>query len=146
MTPKVEPIIYGYLRQKALNLEATVYALNGVEDHVHMVVSIPPKIAVAKFVGQVKGAASTRYNKRMTTDTPFFWQANYAAFSFDKKRLPNYVAYVQRQKAHHSDKTTIPVLERIGDEERAVGEEGVVYEMETAAWRRELEELGGHSK
>ena len=142
LTPEVEPVIHGYLRQKALNLEATVYALNGVEDHVHMVVAIPPKISVAKFVGQVKGSASTRFNKSNAAETPFFWQAEYAVFSVDKKRLPNYVVYVNRQKEHHQENTTIPILERTRDDTTAVvHEDAPPYGMETAAWRRELEEL-----
>lgn len=113
LTPQIEPIIYNYMRNKTHSLEATLHALGGVEDHVHMVVSIPPKIAVAKFIGQVKGVAATRFNKEHTQHPAFFWQAEYGAFSFDKKRLPNYVAYVNNQKEHHAQKTTIPVLERI---------------------------------
>ena len=36
----------------------------------------------------------------------------YGVFSFDGKRLPNYIAYVERQKEHHTQHTTIPILER----------------------------------
>ena len=63
LTPAVEPIVYNLLRTKAIGLGATVYALNGDEMHVHMVASITPAIAVAKFVGQVKATTSTRFNK-----------------------------------------------------------------------------------
>ena len=37
LTPEIEPIIYGYLRAKAIGLGAVVFALNGVLDHVHLV-------------------------------------------------------------------------------------------------------------
>ena len=112
LTSEIEPVIYSYLRRKAVGLGATLHALNGTEDHVHMVVSIPPKIAVAKFIGQVKGVASTRFNKEHHEHPGFFWQAEYGAFTFDKRRLPNHVAYVNKQKEHHADGTTIAVLER----------------------------------
>ena len=55
LTPSVEPIIFGFLRSKAIALGGVVFAINGMFDHVHMLVSIPPRIAVADFVGQVKG-------------------------------------------------------------------------------------------
>jgi putative transposase len=42
LTAEVEPVIFGLLRGKAVGLGATLFGLNGVEDHVHMVVSIPP--------------------------------------------------------------------------------------------------------
>lgn len=142
LTPEVEPIIYKYLRQKAARLEATVYALNGDETHTHMVVSIPPKIAVSKFCGQVKATASTRYNKGDFGEDDFFWQAEFGAFSFDRKRLPNFVAYVERQKEHHANRTTIPVLERmIAPDTRPLKEDSSLYLVEDMNWRCELEAL-----
>jgi putative transposase len=142
LTPDVEPHIYGFLRGKAIGLGATVFALNGVTDHVHIVVSIPPKIAVAKFVGQIKAVASTRFNKSGLGVTPFFWQEEYGAFSFDGKRLPNYIAYVERQKEHHAQDTTIPILERVsGGAVKLVRESTTAYYLEEDDWRRELEAI-----
>ena len=105
-----EPVIYGFLQSKAINLGGVVFAINGIADHVHMVVSIPPRMAVATFIGQVKGVASARYNQGQFSKDRFEWQDGYGVFSFDGKRLPYVVAYVNRQKEHHADKTTIPVL------------------------------------
>ena len=142
LTSSVEPIIYGFLRGKAIGLGATVFALNGVEDHVHMVVAIPPKIAVAKFIGQVKAVASTRFNKSHPNSTPFFWQKEYGVFSFDARRLPNVIAYVERQKEHHASKTTIPILEREkGDAIKIFREPTASYILEENEWRHELESL-----
>jgi len=112
LTSKVEPVIYGFLRSKAIGLEATLFALGGATDHVHMVTSIPPKIAVATFIGQVKGVASTKFNKSGLSETPFFWQEEYGVFSFDGKRLPNYIAYVENQKKHHAENNLLRILER----------------------------------
>jgi hypothetical protein len=111
-----------------------------------MVVSIPPKVAVAKFVGQVKGFASTQYNQREGKEKPFFWQSEYAAFSFDRKRLPNYVSYVENQKIHHADRTTIPILERVeGGGVQMVRESAAFYVVDQIEWARELRELDGDS-
>jgi putative transposase len=142
LTPQVEPAIHNYLRAKAIGLGATVFALNGVEDHVHMIASIPPKIAVAKFVGQVKAVASTKFNKSGTGPTPFFWQDEYGAFTFDRKRLPNFVSYVERQKEHHAQPYLIPVLERTNEQpEKTIREHNALYWIEDPEWRRELEQL-----
>lgn len=142
LTPEVEPIIHGFLRSKAIGLGATLFALDGVMDHVHLVVSIPSKIAVATFVGQVKAVASTRFNKAGSNHPPFFWQEEYGAFSFDAKRLPNYIAYVQRQKEHHAQDTIIPILERTDDQTpKLLYESSAFYAIEEAEWRSELEAL-----
>ena len=139
ITPDIEPIIYGYLRSKANDLGATVFALNGVADHIHLVVAIPPKIAVAKFIGQVKAVASTKLNKGGVTASSFYWQEEYAVFSFDKKRLPNFIAYVDRQKEHHARKSVIPILE-VADEpvSREMRDEAQPYTIDQDEWLHEM--------
>jgi putative transposase len=116
LTPQVEPVVHDLLRGKAIGLEAVVFALNGAEDHVHMIAAIPPKIAVARFIGQVKAVAATRFNKSGLPGGPLFWQEEYGVFSFDGKRLANHIAYVQQQKEHHAAGTEIPILERVTGE------------------------------
>jgi putative transposase len=144
LTPQVEKHIHGYLTSKAVGLKGVVYVIGGTVDHVHIVVAIPPAISVAKFVGQVKGVASTRFNKSGLSDVRFEWQAEYGAFSFDAKRLPNYAAYVRRQKEHHAEGTIIPVLERMTAKNvgpRLVREDALPYAVETDGWRAELASL-----
>lgn len=142
LTPKVEPVIHDFLRAKAIGLGGTMFALNGIEDHVHLVVSIPPKIAVSRFIGQIKAVASTKFNKSQPDDPPFFWQNEYGAFSFDAKRLPNFIAYVERQKEHHARGNIIPVLERMTNGfPKLIRDETTIYTVENADWRAELESM-----
>ncbi len=145
LTPDIEQAVYGFLRAKAVGLHANVFALNGVADHVHLVASIPPGIALAKFIGQVKAVAATRINKSGLSATPLYWQEEYSVFSFDRKRLPNFIAYVERQKSHHGQRTTIPVLERTESADFMLVEEPAsIYAVEDDAWRREMESV--HSR
>ncbi|MFN8512309.1 MAG: IS200/IS605 family transposase [Thermomicrobiales bacterium] len=117
LTADIAPLTHDLLKQKALALGARVFAVNGVEDHVHMVVAIPPKIAVARFVGQVKATAATQVNKLVQREKALAWQEEYGVFSLDGKRLPNHIAYVERQQEHHAANTTIPLLERTGSQQ-----------------------------
>jgi REP element-mobilizing transposase RayT len=103
------------VRSKTSNLEGKIFALNGMRDHVHLVASIPPKVAVATFIGQVKAFVSTRINQSRRVSFPFAWQEEYGVFSFEKKRLPQHVVYVEHQKEHHALGTLVPLLERTND-------------------------------
>ena len=135
--------MHNLLRTKAIGLGATVFALNGMAEHVHLVASIPPAIAVAKFIGQVKGTASTRFNKGGHGAT-IYWQNEYGAFTFDAKRLPNYIAYVERQKEHHAQNNLFVVLEKTeGDTSSLLylREEVVGYHSEDEEWCNEMLEL-----
>ncbi len=139
---RIEDEVYGLLWKKALGLGAKVFAVNGIEDHVHMVASVPPALAVADFVGKVKGYSSRLVNKGELVDGHFRWQQEYGAFSFDRKRLPYVIAYVENQKRHHRDGSTLRILERAS--ERAVSEirePAASYDLDDSDWRRELEEL-----
>jgi REP element-mobilizing transposase RayT len=141
LIPEAEQSIYGFLVSKATGLNGVVYAVGGIVDHVHMVVAIPPAIAVSKFVGQVKGVASTRFNKSGHSQVRFEWQAEYGAFSFDAKRLPNFIDYVEGQKEHHARGTVIPILERgasAGVGPRLLREDRMQYAVDTNGWQEEM--------
>jgi REP element-mobilizing transposase RayT len=107
--------VFKTIRQKAESLRAHVYALNGCMDPLHLIVSIPPGIAVGTFVGNVKGASTALYN-RTHPAYAIRWQQDYAIFSFDRQSLSHHIAYVECQEEHHREKTTIALLERTGDD------------------------------
>ena len=138
LTPDIESIVYGHIRSKAIGLGATFFALNGNSDHVHMVVAIPPAIAVARFVGQIKGVSAAQANKGGCAAV-VQWQREYGAFSFDAKRLPNFVAYVEHQKEHHAQAKLIPALERTSEGAVSlIRDAAPSYAVSTQAWWDEL--------
>ena len=119
ITANMEPILYGYMIGKAVHNGAIVHAIGGIETHVHVVASIPPKIAISKFVKDAKGASSHHINHgpRKFPGT-FAWQRGYGVFSFGEKAMPDTVAYVRNQKEHHRRVSSlIALLERDEDED-----------------------------
>jgi putative transposase len=74
-------------------------------DHLHIVVSIPPRIAVSDFVRRLKSAPSLLVNRAEGGSRldAFAWQAEYGVLTFGERSLPDVVAYVQNQPAHHAD-------------------------------------------
>ena len=110
--PQIEERLYAYLICKAAELGVYVYIVGGWYDHVHVIVSIPPKLAVAEVVKRLKGASSHYLNHEMGLDLPFAWQRGYGALSFGERQRPIAEAYVANQKQHHRDKTTNAWLER----------------------------------
>lgn len=139
ITPKREEALFNFIRSKAYGLGGTVHALNGSVDHVHLVASIPPKIAIARFTGQLKGFSSARFNEELREgiEPRFYWQESYGVFSFDKKRLPYLIEYVRRQKEHHKDNHVIPILEKDvedEDQEPKISEEEPAYIINYDQW------------
>lgn len=115
LTEANHKLLYGTLYGKADELRAIIHALGNVEDHIHVVVSIPPKIAIADCVKHFKGASSREVTRVLGQD--FQWQAGYGALSLGGRSLPNVMAYANHQAQHHSAGTTISVYERISQDD-----------------------------
>jgi putative transposase len=106
-----ETELYRVIAAKTHDMGGFVHAVDGMEDHVHLAVSIPPKLALAKFIGDVKGNSAHFVNHVIKPDFEFHWQDGYGIFSFGEKDLPAVVRYIQNQKQHHADKTLLPTME-----------------------------------
>ena len=108
-----EESLHNAIAAKATELGGLVHAVGGIDDHAHLVVSVPPKIALSTFIGQVKGNSSHFVNHVLDIDFHFAWQAEYGVVSFGGKMLDLVVRYTKNQRKHHMDGTTIAMLERV---------------------------------
>ena len=102
ITPEIERPLYRCLQKEAQDKDCTVLALNGVADHVHLVVSFPTTITIAELVKQVKGVSSRFVNDQLSPGTKFKWQGFYSAFTVSRWDVNRIVTYVKRQKEHHA--------------------------------------------
>jgi REP element-mobilizing transposase RayT len=66
---------------------------------------------------KLKGASSHYVNHGLVNRKLLDWQTGYGVVTFGTKDLEWVVRYVQNQKAHHAQRSTVDRLERIEDEE-----------------------------
>ncbi|MDH6099590.1 IS200/IS605 family transposase [Anabaenopsis sp. FSS-46] len=112
--PNQEPELYNYIIGKSDSLNCIVHSIGGMTDHIHVVVSIPPTIAIADFMKKIKGSSSHYLNQHYSmTSKKFYWQEGYGVFSLGSKQLEQAVNYVKNQKIHHLEGTTNPHLEKV---------------------------------
>lgn len=110
--PEWEAQLYNVIVAKCTVLESQVWAIGGVQDHIHLALSIhPPKHALASIVQQLKGNSSHFVNHVITPNYTFAWQTEYSVRSFGRKQLQWVIRYVLNQKQHHSSGTIFPELE-----------------------------------
>ena len=114
ITTENEPIIFHVVRDKTAELGGEVLAVNAVSDHMHVAVSIPPKVAVAEWVKRTKGVSAYEINQRFPDSfDPFRWQDGYGVLTFGARNLDTVVSYVQRQKEHHAQNDLLAYLEQV---------------------------------
>lgn len=122
ITPVVEPRLHAAITSKCRNLKAVPIAINGTEDHVHLLVRLPRSLSVADLAKEVKGASSHLINHEIQPDEVFRWQGGYGAFTISADDVPKVKAYIRGQKRHHAQGTAEHELERTWDDE--IPEEG----------------------
>jgi putative transposase len=107
--PPIEAAAHRELRAIADRCGILVHAIGGIEDHLHLVVSIPPKLSVADAVQRLKGSSS--HALRAEFGDVIKWQTEYSVDSFSERHLPTVIAYVENQRQHHQNRTLIPSIE-----------------------------------
>ena len=83
ITPDIEPILYRYIIGKANALDCITHAIGGIEKHIHLVTSIPPKLAISDFVQNIKGSSAHYVNHDIDNyPMQFSWQRSYGGFQW----------------------------------------------------------------
>jgi len=83
--------IGGIARQKQLLL----LAVGGTANHLHVLISLPPTLALAKAIQDIKGNTSKWLGAR------FAWQEGYSAFSVSQSQRQRVIDYIDGQAEHH---------------------------------------------
>jgi len=115
ITHEREKMFYGVLYNKGKELGLKIHAAGNTEDHVHIVVSIPPKLAIADCIRHLKGASAFAINHMDGYDDQFKWQEGYGALSISENSLETVMEYAIRQKEHHKENKVVAVYEKIDE-------------------------------
>ena len=88
---------------KVVQFKGICHAVNAVSDHVHLVATVPPSMALGIFIGQVKGNSS-HLAARLSGEAAvqaFAWQSDYSVKTISESHLTGVVRYVLDQQEHH---------------------------------------------
>jgi putative transposase len=102
---EIETRIWAYLGGIARENGFKALLVGGVEDHVHVLLGVPPLLALSKAVQLLKGASSKWIKENITDLRGFGWQDGYAAFTVSKSDIAEVEAYIKSQREHHRRKS-----------------------------------------
>ena len=80
-------------------------AVNGMPDHLHLLVGLRPDLALADLVRDIKANSSRFINEQRWLPGRFAWQRGYGAFSYSASQLDQVVRYIHDQQRHHATRT-----------------------------------------
>jgi REP element-mobilizing transposase RayT len=101
LSKNIRATLYAYTIGILNNQHCITLAINGVEDHVHILVIVSKNIAVAKMVEEIKRGTSRWLKTQGTTFNGFSWQGGYGAFSVSESQIPKVIEYINNQEQHH---------------------------------------------
>jgi len=105
LKPAFKEEVYKYISGIVRNQGQKLISINGIADHVHILIGLRPPITLADLMRDIKADSSNFINKHKWVHGRFSWQDGYGAFSYGHSQLDTVIRYIQNQEKHHSRRT-----------------------------------------
>ena len=96
-----EERLYKYITGIVQNKEQKMLAINGMPDHIHILIGMKPSCCLSDLVREIKKSSSEFIAENKFCKHAFNWQEGYGAFSYNHSQIDNVVKYILNQKEHH---------------------------------------------
>jgi REP-associated tyrosine transposase len=105
ITPALRDRLWPFLGGIARQNKMKAIEIGGMEDHVHILLSLPSTLSIAKALQLIKGGSSKWVHETFPNHRMFGWQEKYGAFSVSVSQLDTIIQYIKDQKEHHRQMT-----------------------------------------
>lgn len=103
--PDVDTELYSYIHAVCHNLNCLVIQINGISDHIHILLSLDKTITISKLIAEIKSNSSYWIKTKGKNYEDFAWQNGYGAFSVSRPNIDGVIKYIALQKEHHKTMT-----------------------------------------
>lgn len=100
-----EERLYQYITGIVQNKEQKMLAINGMPDHIHLLIGMKPSCCLSDLVREIKKSSTEFITENKLCKLKFNWQGGYGAFSYNHSQLDDVIGYIINQKEHHKKKT-----------------------------------------
>lgn len=97
--------VYKYITGIITNQKQKLIVINGMPDHIHILVGIKPNISLSDLVRDIKSSSSKFINEQKWINGKFEWQTGFGAFSYGHSQLSAVIKYIENQEEHHKART-----------------------------------------
>jgi putative transposase len=101
MDAKLRPDLFAYMGGIVRDIDGVARLINGTEDHVHILASLPADVAIAECLRIVKANSSRWVHEKFGNHRSFAWQAGYGAFSVSASNEKQVIGYIRDQERRH---------------------------------------------
>ncbi len=101
ITTEVEARLYPFIGGIVRDMGCALLAINGMPDHVHLLVRYRADLSHSDLLRHVKSRSSKWVHEAFPNLDHFAWQEGYGGFTVSKSAVPSVEDYIRRQKEHH---------------------------------------------
>jgi len=105
ISPNWKEDLYKYISGIISNHEQKLMIINGMPDHIHLLIGTKPNCNLSDLVRLIKSNSSKWINEKRLVRGKFEWQTGFSAFTVSQSVVPNVVEYIKNQEKHHKKKT-----------------------------------------
>ena len=100
--PSWENDLYLYTIAIINNRGHKCVAINGMPDHIHILVRLSTHESIAALVREIKKATTVKIKEHFMPRSSFSWQRGYSVFSYTDRDVDMIKNYIRNQKRHHA--------------------------------------------
>ncbi len=100
ITSEIRDRLYAYIGGIIKQENGKLICIGGVEDHIHLLVSVHPNVAISSLMRAIK-AKSSSFMKEISKQDSFGWQDGYGVFSVSASIVEKVIHYINHQEDHH---------------------------------------------
>ncbi|WP_423820364.1 IS200/IS605 family transposase [Salinimicrobium sp. TIG7-5_MAKvit] len=97
--------LYSYITGIVKNKGQKLLRINGMPDHLHLLIGIKPDLSLSSLIRDIKSNSSRFINEKGWINGKFEWQQGFGAFSLGHSQLTSAITYIENQKEHHKKST-----------------------------------------
>lgn len=97
--------LYKYIAGIIQTHNHKLMAINGMPDHIHILIGMRPTQSLSELLQDIKGSSSKWINEKKFVRGKFEWQEGYGAFSYGKSQIKSVIEYIEKQEEHHKKHT-----------------------------------------
>ena len=101
INPEWKDELYKYISGIVHRNNHKMICINGMPDHVHILIGLRPTQSISDLMQDIKGNSSKWINEKQFIKSKFEWQEGYGAFSYGKSQINDVIAYINNQENHH---------------------------------------------
>jgi REP element-mobilizing transposase RayT len=98
LNSEIENHAFHFISEGFRSRECDVKIINGLADHVHILIRMTKNWSLADLIREVKGSSTYQINRELAPKPPFQWQRGYSAFSVQYNDMGGVVGYIRDQK------------------------------------------------